>query len=211
MHSVQVKILTLSDSRNLASLKLREIGELVGEFHPQKIKHHLNQLFKKGFLKESLDKKVITRVNINALNDKFISIPILGSANCGEALMFAEENLEGYLQVSRSVVPSYRPQDMFIVRAVGNSMNQSNINGNTIEDGDYLVIDRAVSGSFDNKYVLSIINGMANIKKFIMDQTRERILLVSESTQDYAPIIIHNNDYDNYLVNGIVVGVIKKA
>jgi len=60
------------------------------------------------------------------------------------------------------------------------------------------------------KYVLSIIKGMANIKKFIFDEVRNRILLLSESTQDYAPIIIHNNDFDNYMVNGQVVQVIKK-
>src|SRR6266702_8373107 len=200
MHQVQKKILALSATQNLASLKLREIGELVQEPHPQKIKHHINQLFKKGFLKENADGTIITRVDQFNPDDKFIALPILGSANCGEALIFAEQNFEGYLHVSKSFIPNYNSKEMFVIKAVGDSMNKADIDGQSIDDGDFLVIDRRISQSLKNinmKYVLSIINGMANIKKFIFDEVRNRILLLSESTQDYAPIIINNNDFDN--------------
>src|ERR1700679_3939988 len=46
MHPLQEKILALIDSHNLGQMTLREIGELVGERFPQKIKHHLVQLEK---------------------------------------------------------------------------------------------------------------------------------------------------------------------
>jgi len=60
----------------------------------------------------------------------------------------------------------------------------------------------------DQSYVLSIIDGLANIKKF--KRNGDQIILASESSQDYPPIIIHQDDLDNYMVNGEVVQVIKK-
>ena len=51
MHKIQQNILKLSGEKNLGAMTLREIGEQIGEKYPQKIKHHLTQLEKKGFLK----------------------------------------------------------------------------------------------------------------------------------------------------------------
>jgi len=62
MHLVQQKIFDLASNKNIADLTLREVGELVGEPHPQKIKHHINQLLKKGLLKQNADKTVLTTV-----------------------------------------------------------------------------------------------------------------------------------------------------
>jgi hypothetical protein len=53
-----------------------------------------------------------------------------------------------------------------------------------------------------------VIDGMANIKRFILDKENERIVLKSESTQDFLPIFIHKND--QYQISGRVIDVIKK-
>lgn len=50
MHPTAVKILELSKTIDLGTLKLREIGRRVGIDHPQKIAHHIGQLEKKGYL-----------------------------------------------------------------------------------------------------------------------------------------------------------------
>jgi len=210
MHVIQQKIFDLASTKNLADLTLREIGELVGEPHPQKIKHHINQLMKNGMLKQNADKSVLTAVNTTDKNNLFYLLPILGSANCGQATLLADERPEGFLQVSKNVIPYYQPNRYFILKANGNSMNKSTIQGKSIDDGDYVVIDRSPNDNYQNKYVLSIINGMANIKKFILDQTNNQIVLVSQSSQDYPPIYIHNDDFQSYLINGEVVDVIKK-
>ena len=210
MHSIQQKIFDLARTTNIASLKLRELGDLVGEPHPQKIKHHISQLLKKGFLRQNSDKTIISPITVTTSTDLFISIPIVGSANCGEAVILAEEHYEGYLQVSKSLLPYYQPNDFFIIKAVGHSMNRARIGGKLLEDGDYAVIDRRPKASYQNKYVLSIINGMANIKKLIIDSNNEQLALVSESSQDYPPIYIHRDDLTDYLINGEVVDVIKK-
>src|SRR3989344_2429698 len=52
MHPVQEALLKLSQTENLAKLSLREMARKIGtpDESPQKIKHHLLQLQKKGFL-----------------------------------------------------------------------------------------------------------------------------------------------------------------
>lgn len=214
MHYIQQGILNLAHTSNLGGFKLREIGEKIGVPHPQKVKHHLNQLLKKGFLKSNKDRTIISPIEVMSnKNNLFISIPIVGSANCGQASLFAEENIEGYLQVSKSLVPNYKPDEMFVLKAIGNSMNKADINGKTIDDGDYVLVSKKPLVSFDNKYVLSIINGAANIKKLVRDDKNQQIVLNSESTQDYPPIFINKNDFKNtgYLVNGEVIQIFKKC
>ena len=87
-------------------------------------------------------------------------------------------------------------------------MNQAQIGTEklSIEDGDYVVVDSSNTSPRNHDYVLSVIDGMANIKKFV--QRGDQIALISESAHSYQPILIHPDD--NYLVNGVVIQVIKK-
>jgi len=48
MHPLQLALLKLARRRNLGKMTLREMGKEIGEKFPQKVKHHLNQLQKKG-------------------------------------------------------------------------------------------------------------------------------------------------------------------
>ena len=52
MHLVQQKLLELARTTNLAQLTLRDIAARIGipDGSPQKVKHHLQQLQKKGLL-----------------------------------------------------------------------------------------------------------------------------------------------------------------
>ena len=59
-------------------------------------------------------------------------------------------------------------------------------------------------------YILSIISGLANIKRFTEDKIHRQVVLQSESSQFFPPIHIHEDDMDEYLVNGKVVEVIKQ-
>ena len=87
-------------------------------------------------------------------------------------------------------------------------MNKANINGKNIEDGDFVIVDAEQQNPESGQYLISIIDEMANIKKFVLDQKNKRIILKSESTRDYFPIFIHEND--NYRFAGRVVDVMKK-
>ena len=207
MHPIQEKLLKLIDEKNIGHLTLRDIGALIGEKLPQKVKHHLSQLERKGFIAIDKKNKSIKRVNAKSASvGMFVSIPILGSANCGPATIFADENIEGYLKLSRRLVTGFK--SMFAIKADGNSLNRASIAGKQVETGDYVLIDSSRGTPKDGDYVLSIIDGLATIKKYRKDSKNNRIALLSESSQDYAPIFIHEDD--DFRVNGTAVEVVKR-
>jgi len=208
VHKIQQAILNLAAKKDLGRMTLREIGEHIGEEHPQKVKHHLGQLKLKGFL--STEGQPVTPsargLKVNKLG--LLSIPILGAANCGDAQLYADESFEGFLQVSPSMVP--RQKGLFAIKAVGTSMNRANVGGKTIDEGDFVIVDWTNLKPRNGDYVLSIIGGQANIKKFVRDRENDQIVLLSESSQELPPIYIHPEDISDYTINGKVVEVIKK-
>ena len=212
MHILQEKLLNLADQHALGRLKLRQIAHLLGDpgLHPQKVKHHLSQLEKRGLLKVERNNGVIERIRSNATRQRsFISVPILGAANCGEALQLAEDHIEGYLRLSRSMLK--KKKDIYALRAVGLSMNKAKVNGSqSINEGDYVIVDGSDKEPVSNSYVVSIIDGMANIKKMLVDREDGMIALVSESTNHNPPIYIHPNDFNGYMISGKVIQVIKQ-
>lgn len=214
MHPIQERLLLLAKKNNLGDMTLREMGSFIGEKSPQKVKHHLNQLEIKGLIKIDKIKGVIEKTQpgwAKGLLDKTIrilSIPIVGSANCGPATLFAETNFEGFLKVSSKLIGKNNASGVYAIKADGPSMNRAEIGGKRIEDGDYLIIDSNDTNAHTGDIVLSIIDNMANIKCFVDDRENNQIVLMSASTQNFAPIYIHPED--NYIINGKVVGVIKK-
>ncbi|MFA5831375.1 MAG: S24 family peptidase [Candidatus Paceibacterota bacterium] len=215
MHPIQQKILALSKSQNLAGLSLRKIGELIGEPNsPQKIKHHIDKLKEKGLLNVSDDGKKLQPEKIGLdKNTNLISLPILGSANCGDARTYADGDIEGYLKISLKILGEKfknRLNNLFVLRASGNSMNRANVNGKTIDDGDFVIAEKTSAPPQNGEYIVSIIEGLANIKKFLFDAKNKHIILASESSMNFPPLYIHELDYADYFVGGKVVDVIKQ-
>lgn len=205
MHNIQEKILKLSEKRSLNKLSLRQIGKLIGEAEqPQKVKHHLLQLEKKGLL--SIDRSRTKPGYVS--NSSLIAVPILGSANCGPATIYADQREEGYLRISGRLLS--RKKDIFAIKASGYSMNKANINGESIEEGDYAVIDPAPRTLKNGDYVLAVIDNTATIKRYFKDTENRRIILLSESSASFSPIFIHFQEASNFIVNGKVIQVIKK-
>jgi repressor LexA len=215
LHPIQEKLLRLAQNRNISSLSLREIGELVGDRSAQKIKHHLQQLEKRGLLKIDRVKKTIEKPH-NGWIDGFLEhgkrllqIPIVGVANCGPAEVLADENIVGYLRVSNSLINRQNNAGLFAVRADGFSMNQAAVNGKSISNGDYLIVDGDDRVPDEGEVILSVIDGAANVKRFHEDKKNHQVALVSDSTEDYAPIYIGPDD--DFFVNGKVIDVIKRV
>lgn len=207
MHTLQEKLLKVIDEKNIGGLTLRQVGEIVGEKLPQKIKHHLSQLERKGFIIIDRKNKNINRISNKArTGDIFISIPIIGAANCGPATIYADQNIEGYLKISKRL--ALNKKSVFALRAEGDSLNKADIGGKNVESGDFIIVDSENVSPRDGDYVVSVIDGMANIKKYRLDKSHSRIALLSESTQEYSPIFIHEND--DFRISGKVVDVVKK-
>lgn len=207
MHPTQRKLLELSQRYDLKKMGFRQIGRLIDVDHPQKVKFHLEKIAPQLSFPAKRPKPI--RIQ-RATNNKLLSIPIVGLANCGEATMMAEDRIEAMLLVSPKMVPTKHADRLFAVQAVGMSMNRADLNGKAIEDGDYIIVDGQDRDVKTGDYILSVISGLANIKKYIEDKAHRQIVLESESDQFFPPIHIHEEDMDDYIVNGKVIEVLKQ-
>lgn len=213
MHKIQQELLRVAQEKNLGQYTLREIGSFIGETSPQKVKHHLLQLESKGLIRidksHGTIKKNSQEWQKSSMHQKLLSIPILGAASAGPATMFAETNVEGYLKISSSLLssPVKKEHRLFAIKVVGPSMNRAEIGGKRIENGDYVIVDVNERTPKNGDIVLSIIDGMANIKKFYFDKEYNQVVLMSQSTKDFPHIYIHPED--DFMINGKVVQVIK--
>jgi SOS-response transcriptional repressor LexA len=204
MHPIQRRLLELAATQNVFALGYRELGRLIDPDepeHPQKVKHHFQQLVGAGLLRPKGEEE-----RRKATGDHVQAIPILGSANCGAAAMLAEENVEGYLRVSTRLVP--RRKGLYALRAVGDSMDRASINGRNIEDGDYVVVDSLQRNHRTNDIVVSSIDDLANIKRIVIDRANQQVALTSVSARKYPPIYIHPEE-TSYYVCGTVLDVVK--
>jgi repressor LexA len=174
--------------------------------------YYLSKLEKEGYLERVANQPRGTALQVfdfSALprgtpsSIEFTSIPLVGSANCGPADLVAEENIEAYIRVDKKSLP--RKSGIFALRASGNSMNRAKIKGKNIEDGDIVLIDSEDRVAQNGDYVLSIIDGKANLKKFKVE--KGQVMLVSESTENFKPILIMPDD--DWLINGKVISIIK--
>lgn len=218
MHTIQEKLLQLSKRENLAKLSLREMAQSIGmpQESPQKIKHHLLQLQKKGFLSIDKAKGMMSRSSSTPdwakgllhKASRLFSIPVVGTSNCGPATIFAEQNFQGFLRVSSKLVGRQKPSGLYAVKADGTSMNRAEIKGKRIEDGDYLIVDSQDNDVTTGEVILAIIDDKATVKRFIDDRDNGQVVLMADSSYDYAPIYLHPSD--DFSVSGKVIGVIKK-
>lgn len=215
MHPIQEKILKLSKVRDLSTLSYREIGRQVADadesrVHPQNIKYHIDQLVNGGLLHKT--NRPLVKANnplSNVSMPQLIRIPIKGSASCGPATMLAEDKAEGYIDISPSLLKSKNYYDLYALKAVGSSMNNTSIMGKPINDGDYVVIDGSKRTPRDGERVVIVRDDLANIKRIYFDHDEEMIVLRSESTEDYNPIYISPQDSWDGLISGTVIQVVK--
>jgi phage repressor protein C with HTH and peptisase S24 domain len=82
------------------------------------------------------------------------------------------------------------------------------VNGKVINDGDYIIVDGDDRVPDEGEVILSVIDGAANVKRFHEDKENKQVVLISDSSEDYAPIYISPDD--DFFVNGKVVDVIKR-
>jgi SOS-response transcriptional repressor LexA len=209
MHDIQTKLLLLAVEHDIANMRLADIARLLEISSLERVKHHRNQLIKLGLLKP--DQKA-TKVERNVLGKSdLVTIPVLGSVNAGPASIYADAKVEAYLRISSSLLPkSFNKARLFALKVVGDSMNKANVNGaHTIEDGDYIVASASTFSPRNGDYVISLLDGKANVKRFFRDSSNGQVVLFSESTSDYPPIFVGEEDSLDYLAQAKVLSVAK--
>ncbi len=197
---------------------LEEIATHFSDFlkYPSSAHYHVKKLQEEGYLERESNKprsigiyadRTMKTPFLRKTGMDSIRVPVLGAANAGPATLLAEENITGYLKVSRGTLN--RKDGIFALRVEGDSMNRAKIQGKNIDEGDFVLIDSEYKNPQDGDYVLSIIDDCANLKKFERDKKTGDIMLVSESKNpQHKPIYVSSED--NFMINGKIVNVIKK-
>lgn len=211
MNIIQTQLLNLiASTPEMGSFSLRKIAELLGaKGKPQIAKYHLQQLEKRGLIQMNLDEGVLKLVQKgynHATKSPLFAIPVVGAANCGPAVTYADQKVDSYLKISSSLLPRNKNR-LFAIKADGDSMNQAKVNKKNIETGDYVLVDREISNYNNGDVVLAVIDGLATIKEFYRDKANDRITLKANSDHEYMPIYIGEDD--QFIINGKIVDVIK--
>jgi len=210
MHLIQKQILALSRNVNLGEKSLREIAKLIGQSHPEKIRHHIKQLEKKGFLLVDRNSNSVRNINRDlAKENLFINVPIVGTANCGPAEILAEENIMDHLKMSKRIL-SRSDCEYFAIKAQGESMNKADIRGRNISTGDTVVFSNRPEPIQEGDIVLAVVDGAATIKSIHFDNKHEEVHLKPLSSQKFSPIIVHQLDFEDIQINGKAEYVVKK-
>jgi len=179
---------------------LEEIRKTLGYAGISSIQRHIDALKKKGYLSNERYQARTLKVS---LPEQIINIPLVGNIACGIPFL-AIENIEAYIPYNASKVRG-TSDDYFFLRAVGDSMDNTNISGKTIDDGDFVLVKKQqIANSGDR--VVALIGDEATIKKMVSKEGH--ILLQPESTNPInKPILV----FEDLSIQGVVEDVIKKG
>lgn len=216
IHPIQQAILDLRKVRLLANLSYREIGRQISfgpdrRVHPQVVKYHMEKLINSKLLDVSDRPTTVSPQQLAQPTEKprLISLPLMGAANAGPATMLANERPEAYIKISPQLLRSKNYPDLIALRVSGNSMNCARLHGATINNNDYIVVDRSKKTPRDGEIVVADYDNCVNIKRITFDYEHEQVTLMSESTEYFDPIFLSAQDNVDAFIEGTVVQVIK--
>ncbi len=131
------------------------------------------------------------------------AVPVVGRVPAG-ALMLAEENIEGWIHLPKALA---RPASdkFFLLRVRGTSMNRAKVGGNTIEDGD-LILVRQQPAARNGDIIVGMVDGEATVKTLV--KAPGYVILKPESKDNsHRPIVVDRD----FRVAGKVTHVLKKG
>ena len=143
--------------------------------------------YDKNLIQKTKEKKFnVNKGFIQSIKD-IIDIPVLGTADCGEPLSFADDYIEDHIQISKKFIKGNK-EDYFFVRAQGDSMNKEGI-----KDKSYVLVRKGQNVSGHGENVLAVVNGLGTIKKLYCQ--KDAIFLSPHSTNPkHKPIVLHPNE-----------------
>lgn len=166
---------------------------------------HLEALEKKGYIIRTSEPRGIQVVNDSDEEEVYeylVGIPILGYANAGTPMVLAQEQNMGILQVDKTLLKNKK--DLFGLIIKGDSMNMRSIDGKSLEEGHYLVVQKNAQYE-DGDVVVAIVDGCATVKN-IKREKNLVILYPKSSNPIHKPIYLDSSS--NSMINGKVVKVL---
>ena len=176
-------------SHSLPSISM--IGNYINKTksHTHKI---LQQMVEMNILEETDEHKYQTK-KIAKIDSDISHVPVVGTIACGAPIL-AEENIETYLTISSSLLPS---GNYFCLRAKGDSMIKAGI-----YDGDFVII-RQQNQANEGDIVVALIDNEATLKRFFLDKGKKQVRLHPENDS------MEDMFFDNIEIQGVAKKVIK--
>ncbi len=178
---------------------VRELQLKIGCAAPMGVVAHLRSLEAKGFIKKIEGKArgiIVVSNETGKAPDEMVQVPLVGNVACGMPI-WAEEMIEEWIPISTKLVG--QTQDVFMLRAKGDSMNMAGI-----DNGDYIVFRKQSSGLPGDKVVV-LIGTEATVKRLRLDKNKVIFEPVS-SNKEHKSII---PKLGTFMIQGKVIGVIK--
>ena len=189
------KIVEFIDNQYSSIGRTPTIREIATELNISKssVGNYLNTLIDKGLITNSGGSRGIITNKMSKSKTNIVQIPIVGSIACGVPL-FAEENIESYLPISKDFLGS---GNYFILKANGNSMINAGIC-----NGDYVIV-RQQETADEGQIIVALLDDEATLKRYYLDKVNKKVRLHPENSR------MKDMLYDNVIIQGVAVKVIK--
>lgn len=180
---------------------LEEIRKASGLNYISSVQRHVEALKEKEYLNHVPNQS--RSLSPSFSNNQKVNIPLIGNIAAGTPIL-AIENIEAYIPYEPSKY-KFKSEDYFFLRAMGDSMNQSSIQGKTIDDGDFILV-RKQNVAEPGEIIVALLGDEATVKKLTQGSDCY-ILKPQSSNSNNKPIYV----FDDLTIQGIVVDVIKKG
>jgi repressor LexA len=185
-------------AHNAKAPSVRDLMRELGYRSPHSAMLVLNRLIEEGILRRNTARELEIQNDPerSRTNPGTIEIPLVGNVACGRPLL-ARENVEMTIPVSTTLArPPYR---YFLLRAVGDSMNNKGIG-----PGD-LVLVRQQPDADNGQVVVALIDDEATVKE--LHRSEDVILLKPKSSNPAHRTIVMADDFQ---IQGVVVATIPR-
>src|SRR5262249_32321072 len=189
--------------RNRVPPTVEELRRLLGVGSTRTVLRYLDVLKEEGYIDRWSGARGLRMRRGSAGSLETRLVPIVGEAAAG-SLMPAEENMLGQVQMPKEFLRPQRAK-FFLLRVRGDSMNRARVEGQTIDDGD-LVLVRQQERAEPGKIVVALVDGEATIKKLVKG-LGYFVLQPDSTNRKHRPIIVDQE----FRIQGIVCRVFKKG
>ena len=180
---------------------LDEIRQYIGVASIRTAAQYLEALERKGLLRRERNaKRNIRLVNGERADEQLVSVPVFANVGCGAPSVLTERIFDEFVNVSNALVRKINKENLFVIRAVGNSMRDAGVH-----DGDFVLVEKTEDVKTGD-LVVTIIEDTAVLKRLTI--TPNAIVLDPVTTDRSYPRIVMSRDFQIF---GKMIDVIRTA
>lgn len=193
IHPIQEQLLKLLAKNRADQLTIRELQEELAISSTSVVAHHLKQLEKKGLLKRNPSNPRDYIVTTEEDGTRITYLNLFGLAQCGPKGSILEQDPLDKIAISSELV-KFPMQEMFLIKAKGDSMQPK------IHNGDIVFVRQAETAD-NGDIVLCINDGEGLIKQY--SSNKGQVILSSINSEKYPSFVAS----EDFRIEGVVKGL----